>query len=87
MIVPGLRKNQFIAEDLTAGEKGGYDKAQIDRRKHLFVGTPVRQHLDLSARASGVPKPEAQGSAPDGRPYALISIITLEYLSLPVLLS
>ena len=39
------------AEGMTAGEKGGYYTAQIDRRKHLFVGTPVRQHLDLSARA------------------------------------
>ena len=39
------------AEDMTAGENSGYYKAQIDSRKHLFAGTPVREYFDVSARA------------------------------------
>ncbi len=39
------------AEDMTAGENSGYYKAQIDSRKHLFAGTPVREYFNVSARA------------------------------------
>ena len=38
-------------EAMTAGDNSGYYNAQIDTRKHLFAGAPMREYFDVSARA------------------------------------